>query len=103
MMTAIPSLLSIPTSEKLTKTNYPLEGLLNGDDQPSAKQIIITNDDKTTTSTTNPAYVAWVTRDQAVLEYLLSSLTRETLMHVSRCTTATQVWTTLATLYSSQT
>jgi hypothetical protein len=44
----------------------------------------------------------WVARDQAVLRYLLSSLTRETLMHVSCYTTATQTWTTLATPYSSQ-
>jgi hypothetical protein len=115
--TMIPSTLSILISEKLMKTNYPLwrvqvmpalhasqfEGLLTGDDTPPAKQIIITNNDKTTTSTTNPAYVAWVALDQAVLRHLQSSLTRETLMHVSRCTTAMQAWTTLATLYSSQT
>jgi hypothetical protein len=31
----------------------------------------------------NPAYSAWVAWDQAVLGYLLSMLTCETLMHVS--------------------
>jgi hypothetical protein len=115
--TTIPFTLSIPISEKLTKTNYLLwraqvmpalreaqfKGLLTSDDMLPAKQIIVMNDDKMTTSTTNPAYVAWVARDQAVLGYLLSSLTCETLMHVSQCTTVTQAWTTLATLYSSQT
>jgi hypothetical protein len=34
----------------------------------------------------NLAYTAWMTRDQNVLGYLFSSLTRETLMHVSPCT-----------------
>jgi hypothetical protein len=105
--------LSIPISEKLMKTNYLLwrtqvmpalraaqfEELFTGDDTAPPKQIVVTNNDKTTT---NPAYDMWVARDQAVLRYLLSSLTRETLMHVSRCTTATQTWTTLATPYSSQ-
>jgi hypothetical protein len=50
----------------------------------------------------NPAYVLWVTRDQAVLGFLLSSLTRETLMHVSRCTSLAQAWSGLGELYSSQ-
>jgi hypothetical protein len=72
--TTIPSILSIPTSEKLTKMNYLLwraqvlpalrvaqfEGLLTSDDLPLAKQIIITNDDKTMTSIANPTYIAWV-------------------------------------------
>jgi hypothetical protein len=115
--TTIPSILSISISEKLTKMNYPLwralvlpalriaqfEGLLTSDDLPSTKQINVTNDDKTATSIENPAYIAWVARDQAILRYLLSSLTHKTLMHDSHCTTTTQEWTTLATLYSSQT
>jgi hypothetical protein len=72
------------------------EGLLTSDDLSSAKQLVIINDDKTMTLTKNPAYIAWVARDQAVLGYLLLLLTRKTLMHVSCCTMATQAWTTLA-------
>jgi hypothetical protein len=63
--TTIPSILSIPISEKLTKTNYTLrraqvlpalragqfEGLLNGVDLAPI----------------NPAYTSWVTRDQAAI------------------------------------
>jgi hypothetical protein len=73
----VPSTLSILISENLMKTNYPLwraqvmpalratqfDGLLTGDDMSPSKQIIVMNDDKTTTSTTNSAYVAWVARD----------------------------------------
>jgi hypothetical protein len=64
--------------------------------------IDVININKTTTSMTNLAYASWVARDQAVLGYLLSSLTRETLMHISQCTTAAHAWSTLANLYSSQ-
>jgi hypothetical protein len=42
-----------------------------------------------------------VAQDQAVLGYLLASLTRETLLHVSRCTTAAaKAWSVLAALYA---
>jgi hypothetical protein len=43
-----------------------------------------------------------VARDQAVLGYLLASLTRETLLHVSRCTTVAEAWYVLGALYASQ-
>jgi hypothetical protein len=47
------------------------------------KEITTVVDDKPVKQY-NPAYTPWVARDQAVLGYLLSTLTRETLMHVSR-------------------
>ena len=114
---AVPSILVIPISEKLTKNNYPLwraqvllavraaqlEGLLTGAEKSPEHFISVTNDDKTVSKVSNPAYTSWIVRDQAVLGYLLSSLTRETLMHVSRCVTAADAWGMLADLYSSQT
>jgi hypothetical protein len=51
----------------------------------------------------NPAYTASVARDQAVLGYILPTLTRETLLHVPWCPTTAEAWKTLATLYVSQT
>jgi hypothetical protein len=78
------------------------EDLLTGDNLATEKTIIVTNIDKTMSSTSNPTYTPWVTQDQAILGYLLSTLTHETLMHVSRCTTVAQAWSTLAKLYSSQ-
>jgi hypothetical protein len=114
--TTVPSILSIPVSEKLTKANYhlwstqvlpairaaQLEDLLTGDDLPPDKDITTIIDNKQVKQR-NPVYSAWVARDQAVLCYLLSMLTRETLQHVSRCTTSAQAWRALADLYSSQT
>jgi hypothetical protein len=115
--TTIPSIISIPISEKLTKTNYllwraqvlpavhaaQLEGLITGTEKAPDQYVSVTNDDKTVSKEINPAYNAWVVWDQAVLRYVLSSLTWETLMHVSRCDTTVHAWSTLAELYSSQT
>jgi hypothetical protein len=112
--TTIPSIVSILISKKLMKTNYPLwstqvlppiravqlEGLLIGDDKELEKTITKIVDEKFVQEP-NPTYVLWVTRDQAVLEFLLSSLMRETLMHVSRCTSSVQAWSALNELYSS--
>jgi hypothetical protein len=116
LTTTTPSILAVPISEKLTKSNYPLwsaqilpairaarlEGLLSGAEESPEEYISVTNADKTVVKQPNPAYSAWVARDQAVLGYLLSSLTRETLLHVSRCKTSAQAWSALAYLYSSQ-
>jgi hypothetical protein len=63
--------------------------------------MVITNNDKSSTTMTNLAYTLCVARDQGVLDHLLSSLTHETLLHVTRCITAAQAWSTLANLYSS--
>jgi hypothetical protein len=115
--TTIPSILSIPISEKLTKTNYPLwraqvlpaihatqlEGLITSAEKVPEQSISVTNDDKTVSKEINPSYIAWIARDQSVLGYIISSLTRETMMHVSWCTTAAHAWSTLTDLYSSQT
>jgi hypothetical protein len=77
-----------------------LQDLLTGVKMAPAKEITAMVDDKPVKQP-NLGYVVWVARDQAVLGYLLLTLTRETLMHVSRCTTATKAWTTLFDLYTS--
>jgi hypothetical protein len=83
--TTIPSIISIPISEKLTKTNYllwraqvlsavhaaQLEGLIAGTEKAPDQY----DNDKTVSKEINPAYNAWVVWDQAVLRYVLSSLT----------------------------
>jgi hypothetical protein len=86
--TTIPTSFSIPISEKLTKANYYLwhaqilpsiratqmEDLLLGVEKKPPKLITEKADDSTTEKT-NPKYIAWLARDQALLGYLLSSLT----------------------------
>jgi hypothetical protein len=113
--TVIPSILAVPVNEKLTRANYPLwsaqvllairaaqlEDLILGVEKAPEKDITVVIDDKSLQQW-NPTYTAWVVRDQAVLGYILSTLTRETLMHVSRCSTSAAAWRTLVDLYSSQ-
>jgi hypothetical protein len=101
--TTIPSILAIPINKKLSKTNYPLwsaqvlppirstqlYGFLTGDEEQLNKTLIITIDKKLVQQA-NLTYASWVTRDQAILGFLLSSLTREMLIHISRCSTTVQ-------------
>jgi hypothetical protein len=79
-----------------------LEDLLTGRDLQPAKTILAQVDGKTVQQP-NPAYAKWVAQDQSVLRYLLSSLTREALLHVTCSTTSTDVWRTLVSLYFTQT
>jgi hypothetical protein len=62
-----------------------LEDLLTGADEKSAKTISVKTGD-IVTQKANPDYVRWVTHDQALLGYLLSSLTQEILMGVTTLT-----------------
>jgi hypothetical protein len=94
--TTIPSTFSIPIAKKITKSNYRLwraqimsliwaaqmEDLLIGDDVMPAKTIRVKTGD-TTTDKPNPEYTHWLTYDQALLGYILSSLTREVVMGVT--------------------
>jgi hypothetical protein len=79
-----------------------LEDLLIGQDVQPANTVPATVDGKTVQQP-NPAYAKWVAQDQSVLGYLLSSLTREALLHITTCTTSADVWRTIASLYSTQT
>jgi hypothetical protein len=101
--TTVPSLLAAPISEKLTKGNFllwsaqvlpaihaaQLEDLLLGAEKAPDKELTVVIDGKSEQQC-NPAYTAWVARDQAVLGYIMSTLTREMLLHVSRCPTSTR-------------
>jgi hypothetical protein len=115
--TAISSTFAVPISEKLTKSNYllwhaqvmpairavELEGFLNGDEKPPTKTLTTKDDKGNNVLQHNPAYSQWVMCDQAVLGYLLSSLTRETLVTVATYTRVAIAWRELTKLYSSQT
>jgi hypothetical protein len=70
---------------------------LTGVKMAPAKEITTVVNDKPVKQA-NPMYTMWVARDQVVLGYLMSTLMRETLMHVSRCATDTEAWAMLADL-----
>jgi hypothetical protein len=101
--------------EKLTKSNYLLwhaqimsairaaclEGFIDGSKKKPVNMLKHTSRD-TVIEEENPAYALWITRDQSVLGYLLSSLTREVLTSVSTLTSSIDVWHTLADMYASR-
>jgi len=103
-----------PVTERLTKTNYPLWklqvlpalrgaqliGYVDGTVQAPTVEI---DDDKEKKKVLNPAYVQWLTQDQQVFSYLVSSLSREVLTQVATCTYAAQLWKALEDMYASQT
>lgn len=112
---AIPASLSIPVSEKLTRGNYLLwraqvlpairaaqfEGFLDGSEGEPPKTLTVDKDSKKM-EVANPDYVVWRVRDQHVLTYLVTSLSREVLAGVSSCSTVADLWTAITRSFASQ-
>jgi hypothetical protein len=65
-------------------------------------EITITTDDKKEVKVPNPEYITWVAQDQQVLSYLLNSLTKEILGHVTTKVTVAMAWSALEELFASQ-
>ncbi|KAK1692554.1 hypothetical protein QYE76_009251 [Lolium multiflorum] len=83
-----------------------LVGLLDGTDAAPPTQIEIVPADKTADTAAkmgpNPAYAAWLSRDQLVLAYPLQSLSREVLPHVHRIDNAAGVWHDIEEMFAAQ-
>lgn len=111
-----PPLLALPVTEKLSKSNFvvwqaqvmpairgaQLESHLNRQAVVPPMEISAQVDSKTVKQA-NPDYVAWVAKDQQVLSYLLTSMTREVMAQVTTHTTAAAVWAAVEVIFSSQT
>ena len=114
-MSSSPSnpLIAHPVSEKLTRANHAiweahvraamrgsrLIGHLTGTTPVPEKEIADADGKKTS----NPAFEEWDARDQQVLSYLLSSISKEILVHVSRSETAADAWRKIQAMFASQT
>ncbi|WVZ63086.1 hypothetical protein U9M48_012751 [Paspalum notatum var. saurae] len=69
-----------------------LLGILDGSSvQPAATLRVEKADKSSTEEVENPAYVTWISQDQQVLSYLLSTMTREILIQVSSFNHAAQL------------
>jgi hypothetical protein len=111
----IPASLSILVSEKLTRENYLLwraqvlpairvaqfEGFLDGSEIEPPKKLMVEKDSKKM-EVANPDYVTWHVRDQYVLTYLVTSLSREVLAGIPSCSTAAGLWTAITRSFASQ-
>ena len=107
---------TIPVSEKLTQDNFlvwraqvlpavratRLVGILDGSSAEPSPMIQVEKLDKSTEKVENPAYVQWITQDQQVLSYLLSSMTKEILVQVSSLEHTAEVWKAITEMFSSQ-
>jgi hypothetical protein len=112
----IPSSFSVSISEKLTKANYrlwraqimppirvaQLVDLLTNVEPMLAKTISVKSGDSTIEQP-NPEYIKWMNQDQALLGYLLSSMTREVLTSVMTLTTSVATWSALEGMFTSTT
>jgi hypothetical protein len=66
-------------------------------------QMITVKHDDSTTEQLNPEYTKWVTRDQALLGYIFSTLTREVLMSVMTHSSSAGAWGALDEKFTSRT
>ena len=49
----------------------------------------------------NPEYLIWMRTDQALMSWLLTSISESMLGHVVHCTTASQIWLTLQQIFTT--
>ncbi|XP_021318431.1 uncharacterized protein LOC110436245 [Sorghum bicolor] len=110
--------LKVP--KKLGKSNYPLwkafvrsairgarlQGHLSGDAKAPNKEIITTEEGKEKEGkkrSPNPAFEEWEVRDQQVLNFLLSSISKDVATQVATRETAGDVWAAIEEMFASQT
>jgi hypothetical protein len=79
-------------------------GLLDGSDAAPAKNLEIEDPDdaKQKKIVDNLAYNAWLKRDQAVVSYLVNSLSPDVLSHVVGLETTSEIWTAIIDVFASQ-
>jgi hypothetical protein len=94
--------LATPPAQKLTRSNFifwktlvllPIcgalaFGLLDGIKTAQAQTLEVKDAGKNTATVPNPAYLAWVAQDQAVIEFLVTSLALKVVAHVDGLTHA---------------
>lgn len=100
-------------TEKLGRTNFVtwhaqvrsavrgarLQGHLDDTVQPPPKTI----KDKEDREIENPVFDDWDAKDQQVLSFLLSALSKDILAHAARAQTAAEAWRSITALFASQT
>jgi len=112
------SLGFLPVTEKLTRSNHAMwhaqilsalrgaqaEHFIDPAARPPEKYLAPKGNKKMDDEppVVNPEYEKWVAKDQQVLSYLLTSLSREIGSQVTIVTTAASAWAAIGTLHASQ-
>jgi hypothetical protein len=69
---------------------------------PLSDKTISQEVDYKTVQVPNPKYALWVIKDQQVLNFLLASLSREILAHITTNLMASSAWATIDAMFASQ-
>lgn len=107
----------LPVTEKLNRTNHQswkaqilsalrgaqLVDWLEADAAPPEQFMPKKKpDDDNEPPVANPSYAAWIAKDEMVLSYLLTNLSKEILSHVNTADTARGAWAAIEALFASQ-
>ena len=112
---ATSSPLSGQITERLTRTNYVLWrtqitphlrgagvfGYVDGSTAEPAEFVVGKDKDGKEATIPNPLHAVWFREDQQVLGYLLNNLSKEVLVQVTSIAHARELWTALASMFSS--
>jgi hypothetical protein len=75
--------------------------LLDGTEVVPEKTLEIEDAEKKKSTVPNPAYMAWVSRDQTVLGWVLQTLSPEVTAHVVGLEMSADVWAVIINMFSS--
>jgi hypothetical protein len=75
--------------------------LLDGTEAVPEKTLEVEDAEKKKSTVPNPAYTAWVSRDQTVLGWVLQTLSPEVTAHVVGLETSAAVWTVITNMFSA--
>ena len=76
-------------------------GYVDGTTSEPARLHVTNDKDGKESTGPNPLHPIWIREDQQVLDYLLSTLSKEVLIAVTTVTTAHALWTAVAGMFSS--
>jgi hypothetical protein len=75
-------------------------GLLDSTEAASTQTLEVEDSNNKKTTVPNPAYLAWAARDQAMLGFIVNSLSPEVVAHVVGLTHASEVWSVITKMRS---
>jgi hypothetical protein len=111
-----PVTIAAPPATKLNRDNFlswqtqilpslrggRVVGILDGTEKAPPETLEAEDADKKTITIPNPEYDTWVTKDQAVVSFLINSLGDDLLSHVYGLVHADRVWKAILELFSTQ-
>jgi hypothetical protein len=107
--------LGTPPTQTLNRTNHlawkalvlpafrgaRVMGLLDGSDHAPPEIMEVEDDKGKKIQVENPAYAAWIERDQLVLKFLLNSLSPDILSHVLGVESTAEAWSTIDGMFKT--